>query len=120
MTTLLSQDADLKGSFSFLHPDRKQTQLAENIFAVLANCEHGLAQLYFVNAIGEEIDIPSEFSLRIIITNDIFSNVDPIRPGSKFFVLSWSNSYVFVYQAYTCKLLNQKQWTLSGDLHWDA
>ena|GEM_PF-5402701 len=123
MTTTLPflDNTDMNGSFSFLRDELKQTKLQDNVFAVLAYCGPGMAQMYFANEAGDEIAVPDDFYLRDITNTYNIVDMEPIgRQNIKIFVLIWTNSYEFGYLGNKCKLYKQQQWAIYGDQTWDT
>lgn len=96
------------------------TKLDDGIFAKLQTTGTGYSVLYFVNGSGDRIDVPTCFVL-YDITNEEYDGspvVSTILPGEHIFVLQWTRNYEMQYAGKKTRLVQDRNWAISGDFSW--
>ena len=102
--------------------DGVYAKMADGIFAKLQPTKDrcGYTTLYFVNDSNDRIDVPTCFVLYDITNEEDDGSpvVSTILPGEHVFVLQWTRNYELHYAGKKTKLVQDYNWTISGDFSW--
>jgi hypothetical protein len=111
-----------ENSISLLYEDKKRlkTKLADNVYMVInVGINQGYSVLRFMNDNGDDIDVPTCFSLYNIDFEDYFKIV-PIVKGYQFYIVMFKSSYEFTYAGQTSSLHKVERWFTKGEHKWTA
>ena len=108
----IDQMMTMKGSFSFLNDNIRETTLDDGIILRIERIGFAIARVYFVDDSFSEIPIPNGLVIRGI-TNNVA--VAPYAPNVQSFGLAWSDTYSIIFNGeLITELANQRQWSLRG------
>jgi hypothetical protein len=93
-------------------------KINEDVFAKLQTTGKGYSVLYFVNGVGDRVDIPTCFFVCDITDEDDQPYLTTILPGEQMFVLLWEHNYEMHYAGKKTTLIQDSRWAVSGNFAW--